>query len=1000
MELAQNAVDAAARAGVPARLRLALAGGVLTAENTGAPLDAEGVEALATLRASGKRDDASVGRFGVGFAAVLAVTDSPALTSRRPDGTSWGVRWSRADTRELVRGVPALAAELKRRSGHVPVLRLPFPDDAPPPAGWTTQVRLPLRDDGAEALTRRLLAEVDASLPLVLPGLVELVVEVDGTTRRILARRHGDDLVVDDDGVLTRWRTAAARGTVPAELLADRGVEERGRTGWGVTWAVPVDGAGRRLPVPREVAAVVRAPTPTDDALGMPAVLVATFPLDPTRRRVAPGALTEWLCVRAGEVLADLAAALAAEPGVLALVPTGFAAGSLDVLLRAAAVDALRAAPLLPSAEDPAVRLRGRDAAVLDGATPALVERLAEAVPGLLPAAWAAESASSRLAALGVRRVGLAAAVDALAGLARPPDWWGGLYAALGRALASGDLRSADHEALGALPVPLADGRLAPGPRGVLVPVGGALASLGPDDVRALGLRVVDPAAADPLLVRLGAVEAGPAALLADPGTRAAVAASVDDADAGEDVAALADAVLRLVAASGRTVADEPWLADLALADDDGEPAPAGELLLPGSPLADLVDPDGPLRPVAPDLLDRHGAEALAAVGVLATFAVARVDDAVLDGAAADRTVGLDVDGEAEWVEAVTARAGAGSDLPPPAVAVTAVRDLELVRDDAWPQALALLAEPGLREHVVAPLALTLPDGRRAAVPSYTAWWLSEHPVVGGRRPVDLRLPDAERALVGLYDAAPAGVDPDLLRAAGARATLAEVLATAEGAAELLARLADPARGIGRADLRAVYAALPGAFADADLVGLPWPERLRAVRGGRVEVVDVDDVLVGERPDLLGLLGRRGVLPVALEAAEALAWTLDVERASEVASYDVVSRPHRTLAWADVPGVDLAVRRLGTDRPPTAVVAVHRGLTVTDADGEDADVAWRAVADVDHVEEGDPGALGRALAWRLGAWPRRAAAGEALRAASAEDRALLEAEDDLDGLLD
>ena len=86
VELAQNAADAAARAGVPGRLRLTLRDGTLAASNTGAPLDAAGVEALSTLRASSKRDDArdadagTVGRFGVGFAAVVAVSDSPRIS--------------------------------------------------------------------------------------------------------------------------------------------------------------------------------------------------------------------------------------------------------------------------------------------------------------------------------------------------------------------------------------------------------------------------------------------------------------------------------------------------------------------------------------------------------------------------------------------------------------------------------------------------------------------------------------------------------------------------------------------------------------------------------------------------------------------------------------------------------------------------------------------------------------------------------------------------------
>lgn len=138
VELAQNAADAAARAGVPGRLRLTLRDGVLVAANTGAPLDAAGVESLSTLRASAKRDtpDRAVGRFGVGFAAVLAVTDEPAVVGRHG-----GVRWSLAEARDLAqdtaRHSPGLGDEIRRRDGHVPLLRLPSPPRAPPPTRTT-----------------------------------------------------------------------------------------------------------------------------------------------------------------------------------------------------------------------------------------------------------------------------------------------------------------------------------------------------------------------------------------------------------------------------------------------------------------------------------------------------------------------------------------------------------------------------------------------------------------------------------------------------------------------------------------------------------------------------------------------------------------------------------------------------------------------------------------------------------------------------------------------
>src|SRR4051794_24372112 len=98
VELAQNAADAASRAGVPGRMLVVLREGVLTAANTGAPVDAVGIEALSTLRASGKRDEtASAGRFGVGFAAVVAVSDSPSIASLG----SPGVAWSACRTRDL-----------------------------------------------------------------------------------------------------------------------------------------------------------------------------------------------------------------------------------------------------------------------------------------------------------------------------------------------------------------------------------------------------------------------------------------------------------------------------------------------------------------------------------------------------------------------------------------------------------------------------------------------------------------------------------------------------------------------------------------------------------------------------------------------------------------------------------------------------------------------------------------------------------------------------------
>ncbi len=250
VELAQNAADAATRAGVPGRLRLTLRAGTLTAANTGSPLDAAGVAALSTLRASGKRDEpgepgqaAPAGRFGVGFAAAAAVSDEPRICS-----LTGAVAWSRQAARDVLAPVPALAAELAARSGHLPVLRLPFAADGAPPGGFATEVILPLRDEAALALVRRLLAETGAALLLGLPALTRVEIEADGTTRLLTAARDSDLATITSDGMAGTWRTAAVAGRASPDLLADRPAEERARPSWSACWAVPVAADGRTRP--------------------------------------------------------------------------------------------------------------------------------------------------------------------------------------------------------------------------------------------------------------------------------------------------------------------------------------------------------------------------------------------------------------------------------------------------------------------------------------------------------------------------------------------------------------------------------------------------------------------------------------------------------------------------------------------------------------------------------------------------------------------------------
>jgi hypothetical protein len=292
-------------------------------------------------------------------------------------------------------------------------------------------------------------------------------------------------------------------------------------------------------------------------------------------------------------------------------------------------------------------------------------------------------------------------------------------------------------------------------------------------------------------------------------------------------------------------------------------------------------------------------------VGALRGFATARVEDGAED-----------VDGLDDWL----------ASLPPGQEPDVVVRDLDLVRDDAWPEALDLLDAAGL------------------LASSYVRWWLADAPVLDGQRPRALRVAGGDPLLAGLYDPVPG----DGSRAAllGARSTLAEVLADEPD--DVLDRLADPRRTLDRRQVRAVHAAL------APLEVTP-PDRVRAVAEGRLEVVPAEDAVVVDRPDLRARTDPYAVVPVPLDRAEALAAALDLALASEVVPQ--VDPGGDPVPWASV--------RAGT---PGSLVR-HDRLAAPSAGGSEVEVDWVRTGDVDHVVglEG----TARALAWRLGAWERR-----------------------------
>lgn len=946
VELAQNAADAATRAGTPGRLLLRLAHGddgspVLVAANTGAPLDAPGVASLASLRASAKRGTSTreVGRFGVGFAAVRAVADEVVVCS-----TTGAVRFALADTRvelervaahEAAEGRGELADEVRRRDGSLPALRLPWPAEGRPPAGYDTAVVLTLRDEVAHDEVRALLAAVDDVLLLALPGLVEVVVEVEDAAPRRLA------------DVERRWDVLTAEGELPLALVADRPVEERSARTWRVTWALPRTGAS--LP------GVVHAPTPTDEPCSLPALLVATLPLDPSRRHVTAGALTDAVLDHAAAAYADLAGRVAvsgADP--TGLVPTGLASGALDAALRGRVLTALARTPLLVPADpdDPLVAPM-RATTVRDLPDGPAVAALGLLVAGLvrLPPGPAAAAAAR---ALGVEERTLAEVVDELP-TGAAVDW-----AALYDALDAVAHDAAAREGLAALPVPLVDGRVVRGPRGVVV-LDADVAALPLATLDALGdwgLRAADPRVARPLLLRLGAERVDAHALLRHPVLRAAVLGQADDDDL-DHAARVTAAVLDVVAAAG-TVPDDAaaWLGLLTLTAADGAAAPAHGLVLPGGRAADLLD-DRVLAPVAVEALDRWSREVLTAVGVRDDLAVTTVPD-VVAGVAPDEDAddpgalaAASLDGWDAYVLRLAAVLGPGAACGD----VAAVADLDAVADDRWDALLAHVARtPALRAALVTPVR---GEGSGASADSYTAWWLRTR--AGLPLPAVFALPGAHGLPAALVPPAPAvldGLDAGALRALGGVASLAEVPAV--GWSALLERLGPP----GTAVPLEVAAGLWRAWATGAGLGEAPGAVVALTAPGVAEVVE--DAVVADDPrwwqrasDAVPVVpvppsGPDGVRP----GAGAVADLLDLPLAADELDADVADDGEPE----DVPDAVLALL-------PGAPVRWwrHDDLLV----GGDAVDWW--VDDDGDVHAVHVAGLAAGLAWAAGRWGARGA---------------------------
>ena len=241
LELTQNAADALHRHGARGRVEFRLVDDDLYCANEGEPFTQAGLEAVCHAYLSDKRGE-EIGRFGLGFKSILAVTSRPSIFSR---SVSFDFDADSA-REELIRIAPDADA--------FPVLRLPRRVDVQAAiatdrtlaelASWAqTVVRLPLAG-GAE----RLLADLqDFPTEFLLfasdVSVLSIVVQTD-TDRVTLEHRcdHRDDkwTVADANGGESDW-LVWHRQHRPSDRALSEVSETLRRGEVRVSYAAPLD---------------------------------------------------------------------------------------------------------------------------------------------------------------------------------------------------------------------------------------------------------------------------------------------------------------------------------------------------------------------------------------------------------------------------------------------------------------------------------------------------------------------------------------------------------------------------------------------------------------------------------------------------------------------------------------------------------------------------------------------------------------------------------------
>lgn len=296
-ELVQNGADAMVhRAG--GRIEVILTATHLYCANEGDPIDKSGLEALLGSNMSRKRGD-EIGRFGLGFKSVLAVTSEPEFFSK-----PLSLRFSGDYSRAMIDQAVPTAADIA-----IPILRLGQPVDPAAEAGsdpvlaelmsWAATVIRLKRD---LAIDTTWLADDLAGFPaqflLFTRHVSELVLDDRVSRRRrvIEVRRGGQEVRLIEGADDQLWRVFREVVAPTDEARKDAGKRaERDRL--PVDWAVPTSGSS--------AIGKFWAFFPTTFETTLSGILNAPWKTNPDRENLLKGPFNEFLLDVAAKLVVD-----------------------------------------------------------------------------------------------------------------------------------------------------------------------------------------------------------------------------------------------------------------------------------------------------------------------------------------------------------------------------------------------------------------------------------------------------------------------------------------------------------------------------------------------------------------------------------------------------------------------------------------------------------------------------------------------------------------------